>query len=476
MAKYMTKKDGSNDLEFEKIGENEVRFHRRWIKQYGILLKFPGKNNLSHYHGSISIPSKVADVKGEVGPVGHLYTVTELGTRGEDNGAFYYAKELDEVVVPGTVKVIYDTTFEGCVNLHKVTLVEGIQKIESGAFSYCRNLHEIILPDSLQEIGENVFFDCRNLTEITIGKHIKSLCATFGGCTKVRKITCRAEEPPVLDKSSFSDDVYQYAELFVPKHLYEMYKIFPYWKNFRRIVAADIDMRDNVYVAPNVSNGTIARPSTSASLGSTTSSSASSRRGGERRRGSDDSTTSSSSSGKITRPKSGYGTPPTSGSTTPTSPNPATPVEPDNSKLEHTEFMENGIRYWVKDAKSKVVYVTDKSQEKYKEYVVIPQAVLHEGVTYQVLKVGNYAFKDCDGLIAVVLPDTIKGINDYAFAGTAQLISINSYALTPPAVNPNSFAGVLFDKVTIFVPENAVSAYKSAEGWKNFAKIVPLGK
>lgn len=470
MAKLIHKKQNSNDLQFEKISENEVRFHRQWIKQRGSYQLFPGEINLSHYEGTISIPSIVADIKGEIGPIGKQYRVTELGTRGFKNGAFFYAKKLEEVAVPGTVKVIFDGAFEGCVNLHKVTLVEGIEKIEDDAFMYCQQLHEIILPDTLKEIGDNVFIDCRNLREITIGKHIKSLCNTFGGCTKVSKITCRAEEPPVLDKGSFSDETYFYAELHVPKHLYEMYKIMPYWKNFRNIIPADIDMRDNVNFFSSGSSGEISRPTTSSS------SSSSSHRGGTIIRNTDDSTTSSSSSGQHVRPAGGYGTPPKPGSTTPASPNPTTPAEPDNSKIEHTNFMENGISYWVKDAKSKVVYVTNNLQGKYKEIVVIPQAVLHEGVTYQVLKVGNYAFKDCNGLVAVVLPDTIKGINDFAFAGTPQLISINSYALTPPAVKPDSFAGVLFDKVTIFVPENVVSAYKSAEGWKNFAQIVPLGK
>ena len=440
MTKYIKVSALGNDIEYEKIGENEVRFHRRWKKVIGYKFYDWGNDNYSHYHGTIIIPESVRDVKGEIGPKGKVYTVTELGTRGNDNGAFFFGKEVNEVSVPGTVKVIFDTTFVGCTNMHKVTLNEGIEEIEGwkkdvggGAFRYCENLHNITIPDSVKKIGELAFFDCKFLTEITIGKSMKTLYGTFKTCKRIEKVTCRALEPPVLNEKTFEDEVYANAELFVPFILIEDYNRLPVWRNFKKISYYDTPPKPVVSDTPTPVTPDPPKPVVSDTP-----------------------------------------TPVTPDPPKPVVSDTPTPVTVDTPKSEHFNFMESGINYWVKDANAKVVYVTNKSQGRYNDIINIPQMVLHEGITYQVLKIGNYAFKNCKDLYAVSIPNTIKGVNDYAFADTPQLRSIRCYATTPPEVKPKGFDKVLFDKITLYVPKDKVSAYKSAEGWKNFVNILPL--
>ncbi len=247
MTKYIKIKDGSNDLEYEKITNDEVRFHRRWKKVYGYKLYYPGHDNYSHFHGTIRIPERVIDEKGSIGPKGKTYTVTEIGTKGADNGAFFFASEVDEVSIPGTVSVLYNTTFVGCTNLHRVTLNEGLLLIEGfeegqggGAFRWCRNLHEIKIPDTVTKVENRAFFDCTNLTEVTIGKSTKTLKAAFYACHNIRKVICRASVPPELDAESFSREVYIQAVLYVPRNSFNLYRNSLYWNSFVNIQPFDM--------------------------------------------------------------------------------------------------------------------------------------------------------------------------------------------------------------------------------------------
>ena len=67
----------------------------------------------------------------------------------------YDCDYLTEVVIPGSVEIIYDCC--NCPNLTKVTIHEGVTGIEEGAFSYCHSLAEIELPDSLVYVVMNPF-------------------------------------------------------------------------------------------------------------------------------------------------------------------------------------------------------------------------------------------------------------------------------------------------------------------------------
>ena len=54
---------------------------------------------------------------------------------------------------------------------------------------------------------------------------------------------------------------------------------------------------------------------------------------------------------------------------------------------------------------------------RYTGRVVIPAKVKYNNVTYDVIAVGNYAFRQCRQLSEVVLPNSITSIGEYAFGG-----------------------------------------------------------
>ena len=74
----------------------------------------------------------------------------------------------------------------------------------------------------------------------------------------------------------------------------------------------------------------------------------------------------------------------------------------------------DGINYDLV-AESKQATVIAKSSGKYSGEVVIPESVEHEGATYSVTSIGNYAFYDCSGLTSVTIGNSVTSIGDDAF-------------------------------------------------------------
>ena len=101
------------------------------------------------------------------------YSMDFVEVTGNPGGGKYSG----DVVVPGTVeydgitytvKGVGNRAFEGCGDLRKVTISEGIYKIGAYAFYYCGNLERVILPSTLENIDASnpVFTGCSKL-EIT---------------------------------------------------------------------------------------------------------------------------------------------------------------------------------------------------------------------------------------------------------------------------------------------------------------------
>lgn len=102
------------------------------------------------------------------------YSIDFVEVTGNPGGGKYSG----DVVVPGTVeydgitytvKGVGNRAFEGCDDLRKVTISEGIYKIGAYAFCYCGNLERVILPSTLVYIDDSnpVFTGCSKLEIIT---------------------------------------------------------------------------------------------------------------------------------------------------------------------------------------------------------------------------------------------------------------------------------------------------------------------
>lgn len=93
--------------------------------------------------------------------------------------------------------------------------------------------------------------------------------------------------------------------------------------------------------------------------------------------------------------------------------------------------------------------------------------VIPNGVT----SIGYATFQGCKALSSIDLHEGIVSVGDYAFAYCSALNFIVSKAELPPVAKANTFSRV--DKtIPVYVPN--VTAYKSADYWKEFTNYIAL--
>lgn len=92
--------------------------------------------------------------------------------------------------------------------------------------------------------------------------------------------------------------------------------------------------------------------------------------------------------------------------------------------------------------------------------------------------IGMAAFSGCTGLESAIIPESINSIELWAFKGCGKLSSVYCKATVPPiAIKNNKGYWNIFDNcasiLQIYVPQESLSAYQSADGWSTYAdKIV----
>ena len=92
-----------------------------------------------------------------------------------------------------------------------------------------------------------------------------------------------------------------------------------------------------------------------------------------------------------------------------------------------------------------------------------------------VTSIGSYAFYGCTGLASVTIGNSVTSIGDNAFSGCTGLTSVTCLATTPPDVQSDIFDNYnVPSNCKLSVPYGCSQVYKSANYWKDFAKIVEL--
>lgn len=82
--------------------------------------------------------------------------------------AFLMRSDLTAVTLPGTLRRIGGSAFEGCTALRRVTLPKGLESVDYRAFAGCTALETLTLPDSVRQIGGGLLAGCTALTAVTL--------------------------------------------------------------------------------------------------------------------------------------------------------------------------------------------------------------------------------------------------------------------------------------------------------------------
>ena len=188
-------------------------------------------NYVYQYLGDIVIPEKISVDNVE-------YTVTGIGEY-----AFFYTKGLTSVSFPESIETIGTYAFSYSA-ITEINVPSKVKVLEPYVFSDCNELEKVTLPEGLEEIKAYAFYACKTLKSITLPSTLKTISEKsewiFNLCGKLTEIHANMTEPMAIPISTFDQDTFDYATLYVPMGCKAKYQETMYWDMFVNIVEEEV--------------------------------------------------------------------------------------------------------------------------------------------------------------------------------------------------------------------------------------------
>ena len=130
-------------------------------------------------------------------------SVTSIGVEA------FYDSYLCPLEIPNTVTNIGVRAFSGCNGITTLALSASLTSIAEGVFSGCKKLQSVIIPDAVTSIGGGAFDGCDSLKYVTIGSSVAQIGrSAFGRSntepSRIERITVLCTVPPILQAYSIS--------------------------------------------------------------------------------------------------------------------------------------------------------------------------------------------------------------------------------------------------------------------------------
>ena len=190
--------------------------------------------NCSGLNGTLILPHNTLTIGGE-------FVFSGCGFRGPLN-------------LPESVVAIGPYAFSGCNFSGDLVLPEGLATIGNNAFASCSRLTGVVeIPEGIVLIPSYAFGACSQLEGVVIPRSVEVIQASaFDSCFQLGSITCKAENPPMLDASAFDGVAKDNFTVEVPEASLADYTLAPNWREFRRFAAhREFSVSRNLFRALN---------------------------------------------------------------------------------------------------------------------------------------------------------------------------------------------------------------------------------
>ena len=373
--------------------------------------------------------------------------------------AFSDCHGLTSIIVPNSVISIGEDAFSSCYGLTSIIIPNSVTTIENGLFLGCRGLTSIAIPAFVTTIGDWAFLNCSGLTSLTIPSIVTSIGEyAFSSCTSLTSITVRTETPPSIHGNTFSYTP-KTIPLYVPNGCVSAYQSTPFWNEFTDI--QEIQTNDAIFFADAyVKALCVANWDTNG-----------------------DGELSYEEAAAVTNLGDVF-----NGNTAITS----------FVELEYFTGLDSigqNAFYGCSNLSSVSIPVSVTSIGMSAFYgcsaligpLTIPNSVTTIGssafyncsgftgtliIPDAITSIGDEAFYGCSGLTDLDISSSVNVIGDDAFRDCVGLTSITVHAEMPPAIQSGTFQNV-FKSIPVYVPNNSLAAYQSADYWNEFSNILP---
>lgn len=178
-------------------------------------------------------------------PQNHFHTINS-------SIAFSGITGLTHFEVPDSVTTIPPSTFISS-HLETIKLGNGLTGITDSLFTGCVNLEQVVIPDSVKYVETNSFSGCTSLTSITFGSGITGITGyAVISCPNIERIYMRSTTPPNISSLTFGRGNNNTFKFYVPLESVDAYKQAVNWSAYADRIVGIVFEDENIVSGENI--------------------------------------------------------------------------------------------------------------------------------------------------------------------------------------------------------------------------------